>query len=74
MAVNADSILRADWKLGVLRFRLTKEASAPLGGTAFSTMAPPGIRPTVGTFTVTLEPSPPSAEAPPTTKLPWAKA
>ena len=39
-----------------------------------STEPPPGIRPTVGTFTVKDEPSPPATPSPPTIKLPCAIA
>ena len=43
-------------------------------GTTRSTVAPFGIRPTVGTFTVNDLPSSPEAPSPPTTKLPCANA
>jgi hypothetical protein len=37
-------------------------------------LAPFGIRPAVGVFTVTEEPLLPEAFRPPTTRLPWASA
>jgi hypothetical protein len=39
-----------------------------------SIMAPFGMRPVVGVFTVTEEPLLPEAFRPPTTRLPWASA
>ena len=61
-------------KSGLLRLRITASPCASCEGTARSTVAPLGIRPELGTLTVSLEPSLASTPKPLTIKLPWAMA
>ncbi|KAG1433261.1 hypothetical protein G6F57_022290 [Rhizopus arrhizus] len=56
------------------RFRVMSPPLASGSGRARSTVAPLGMRPTLGTFTETREPSLPCAPKPPTIRLPWAIA
>jgi hypothetical protein len=61
-------------KSGVLRFKVTYGPLSKLFGTACSTVAPFGIRPLLGMFTVMLEPSLPSTPKPLIRMLPCAIA
>ena len=61
-------------KSGLLRFRMIASPCARLDGTAFSTVAPFGMRPELGTLTVSFEPSAASAPKPLTIRLPCAIA
>ena len=61
-------------KSGACRFNTRASPRLNADGALRSTEAPPGIRPLLGTFTVTFEPSLPEAPNPPTTTLPWAMA
>ena len=61
-------------KSGRLRFSTMASCVRNSLGTARSTVAPFGIRPALGIFTVTFEPSAPDAPKPPTTRLPCAIA
>ena len=61
-------------KSGSFRLRVTKSPCESCEGTARSTVAPFGMRPELGTFTVSFEPSVPSTPKPLTIRFPWAMA
>ena len=61
-------------KSGRCKFSVSESPFAKPLGTDCSTIAPLGIRPTVGVLTTIRDPSPPCAPKPLTTKLPCATA
>ena len=66
------AILSAWEKSAWCKFRTILSFSRKVFSTSLSTVAPPGILPTVGVPWIVLEPSAPSIPRPPTTRLPWA--
>ena len=65
------AILSAWEKSAWCKFRTILSFSRKVFSTSLSTVAPPGILPTVGVPWIVLEPSAPSIPRPPTTRLPW---
>ena len=61
-------------KSGVFRFNITNGSLPKRVGTSCSTVAPLGMRPALGTLTLTREPSLPSTPKPLTSTLPCAIA
>ena len=61
-------------KSGSFKLKVTESPCASCEGTARSTVAPFGMRPELGTLTVSLEPSVPSTPKPETIRLPCAMA
>ena len=66
------AILSAWEKSAWCKFKTILSFSRKVFSTSLSTVAPPGILPTVGVPWIVLEPSAPSIPRPPTTRLPWA--